>query len=428
MRVDTGAAGVVTAADRDPGESPAQVSGSFASGGLVWFMAVATGAIVANLYYAQPLLHQISRTFHSGAGATSLVVTSAQAGYAAALVFVLPLGDRHPRRLLLPALYGLSVAGLVVCAWSPSLWVFELAVLATGLATVGAQVMVPFAADLSTSARRGRVVARLMTGLLVGILLARTLAGVVADLFGWRAIYWVSAALMAVFAVVLRLVLPEERPRAAMPYRRLVTGSVRLFLAEPVLRRRAWYGATVFGSFSVLWTALAFLLSGPPYRYSSLVIGLFGLAGVGGVVAATYAGKLADARRTQLVTALAALLTAGSFAALVAGRTSLAALLAGVVVLDVGVEGMHVTNQTLIYEVAPEARSRVNSAYMTCFFAGGAVSSGLAGAVYAAAGWTGVCGLGGGLGVLAMAMAVVDRVRPVARPQGAPEHGPGFAQ
>ena len=374
-------------------------------------MAVATGAIIANLYYAQPLLHQIALSFHASTTGVSLVVTCSQAGFAVALVFVLPLGDRHPRRRLLAALYALAVGGLVLCALAPSLWVFELAVLGTGLATVGGQVMVPFAADLAEPARRGRVVARLMTGLLTGILLARTLAGAVADLLGWRAIYWVSAALMAVLAVVLAVVLPEERPRQALPYRELVSGTLRLFLDEPIVRQRAAYGATVFGSFSVLWTALAFLLSGPPYHYSSLVIGLFGLAGVAGVAAANLAGKLADARRTRLSTLLAAILTLGSYGALALGRTSLAALLVGIVVLDVGEQSMHITSQAVIYEAVPEARSRVNSAYMTCFFAGGALASGATGAVFAADGWTGVCALGAGFATLALAMALRERRR-----------------
>ncbi len=374
-------------------------------------MAVATGAIIANLYYAQPLLHQIARTFHADTTEVSLVVTCTQAGFAAALVFVLPLGDRHPRRHILTALFALAVGGLVLCALAPSLWVFEVAVLVTGLATVGGQVMIPFAADLAQPARRGRVVARLMTGLLSGVLLARTLAGVVANFLGWRAIYWVSAALMAVFAVVLAVVLPDERPRHALPYRQLVSGILRLLIDEPIVRQRAAYGATLFGSFSVLWTSLAFLLSGPPYRYSSLVIGLFGLAGVGGVAAANLAGKLADARRTQLSTLLAALLVVGSYAALAAGRSSLAALLIGIVVLDIGAQSMHITSQAVIYEVAPEARSRVTSAYMTCFFAGGAAASGATGAVFAADGWTGVCVLGAGFAAVALAMALRERWR-----------------
>jgi predicted MFS family arabinose efflux permease len=384
----------------------------------VVIMAVATGAIVANLYYAQPLLHQIAGAFHASSGATSLVVTCTQAGYAAALLLVVPLGDLHPRRRLVVAVYVLAVGALVLCALAPSLWLFEAASVLVGLVSVAGQIMVPFAADLATPARRGRVVARLMTGLLVGILLARTLAGVVAQAAGWRAIYWLSAALMVGCAAVLRLVLPPDRGRPHLQYRRLVASALRLLADEPLLRRRAWYGTCVFASFSVLWTSLAFLLSGAPFHYSNLDIGLFGLAGVGGVAAANLAGKLADGTRTPIATLGAAVLTMGSFGLLALGRDSLGFLVAGIVVLDVGTQGMQITNQALIYTVAPDARSRTNSMYMTCFFVGGAVGSVAAGTVLSAFGWDGVCVLGAGFGALATLLIPLDRWRPVPVQQG----------
>lgn len=381
---------------------------------LVGVMSVATGAIVANLYYAQPLLHQIARDFHASSGATSLVVTCTQAGYAAALLLVVPLGDLHPRRRLVVAVFGLAVAALVLSALSPSLWLFEIASVLTGLASVAGQIMVPFAADLATPDRRGRVVARLMTGLLTGILLARTLSGIVAQAAGWRAIYWLSAGLMVVCALVLRVVLPEDHPRPHVRYQKLVASAVRLLVDEPLLRRRAWYGACVFAAFSVLWTSLAFLLSGSPYHYSNLVIGLFGLAGLGGVLAANLAGRLADGNRAALSTTAAAVFTAASFGLLAAGGTELGFLVVGIVVLDIGVQGMQITNQAVIYAVAPTARSRINSAYMTCYFLGGAVGSVTAGTVFSAAGWGGVCVLGAGFGVLALALTPLDRWRPAA--------------
>lgn len=375
-------------------------------------MAVATGVVVANMYYAQPLLHQIAHAFSAGTTSTSLVVTCTQLGYAASLLLVVPLGDLRPRRDLVVTAYAVAVVALVVCAVSPDLWVFELASVATGCASVAGQILVPFAADLAAPERRGRVVARLMTGLLVGILLARTLSGLVAQYAGWRAIYWLSAGLMVIFAVLLRLGLPGEPRRPALPYRSLVASSVQLLRAQPAVRRRAFYGATTFGAFSVLWTSLAFLLSGPPFGYSNLDIGLFGLAGVAGVAAANLAGHLADRGRRAATTAAAALVTAGAFGLLWAGRASLWPLVAGIVVLDVGVEAMHITNQSVIYELAPGARSRVNSAYMFCYFLGGAIGSIGAGAVYAAGRWDGVCALGGGIGLLALAMAGFDRWRP----------------
>ena len=381
---------------------------------LVALIAVATGAVVANLYYAQPVLHQVARSFHSGPGPTSSIITATQIGYAAGLLLIVPLGDLHPRRALVTRLFLISTVALVGCALAPNLWLFGLASVAVGAASVAGQVMIPFAADLAPEERRGRVVARIMTGLLMGILLARTVSGLVAQAAGWRAIYWFSAALMVVFAFVLWRALPAEGPRPRRSYAELVGGSLRLLATEPVLRRRAWHGACAFAAFSVLWTTLAFLLSGSPYRYSNAVIGLFGLVGAGGIAAANLAGKLADSARATATTIGTGVLLAGSFALLWAGRTSLAALIIGIVVLDIGTQGMQITNQAVIYALRPDARSRINSAYMVCYFLGGAVGSVSAGALYGTHGWAGVCLLGAGFGTLTLAMSVYDRVRPPA--------------
>ena len=392
-------------------ESP---EGHVLSRALVALIAVATGAVVANLYYAQPVLHQVARSFHSGPGPTSSIITATQIGYAAGLLLIVPLGDLHPRRALVTRLFLVSTVALVGCALAPNLWLFGLASVAVGAASVAGQVMIPFAADLAPEERRGRVVARIMTGLLMGILLARTVSGLVAQVAGWRAIYWFSAALMVVFASVLWRALPAEGPRPHRSYAELVGGSLRLLVTEPVLRRRAWHGACAFAAFSVLWTTLAFLLSESPYRYSNAVIGLFGLVGAGGIAAANLAGKLADSARATATTVGTGVLLAGSFALLWAGRTSLAALIIGIVVLDIGTQGMQITNQAVIYALRPDARSRINSAYMVCYFLGGAVGSVSAGALFGTHGWAGVCLLGAGFGMLTLAMSAYDRVRPAA--------------
>lgn len=379
---------------------------------LVTVMAIATGAIVANIYYAQPLLHQVSLAFSVGSGAASLVVTCAQVGYAAGLVLVVPLGDRHPRRTLVVGIFVMNAAWLALAGAAPGLVVFEIANVAIGAASVAGQVMIPFAADLADPARRGRVVARLMTGLLIGVLGARTVAGLVAQVAGWRAIYWISAGLMLVFAVVLRAVLPAEAPRPQVPYRDLVGASFSLLATEPLLRRRAFDGACQFAAFSALWTSLAFLLSGPPYHYSKAVIGLFGLLGIAGVLAANVAGRMADLERTRIVTTVAAAVLTASFGLLALGRTSVVPLLFGVLIADVGAQGVQITNQAIIYTVS-EARSRVTSAYMVCFMAGGALGSVSSGLVYAAYGWDGVCVLGTGYGLLLMVGALADYARPL---------------
>ncbi len=375
-------------------------------------MAVSTGAVVANLYYAQPVLHEVARDFHTSAGPAALVITCAQIGYAAGLLLVVPLGDLFPRRPLVTRIFALASVALVGCALAPDLWIFGLAAVAVGCASVAGQVMIPFAADLAPPERRGRVVARIMTGLLLGILMARTVSGLVAQWAGWRAIYWLSAALMVLCALVLWRVLPGEGPRPHRSYRNLVGSTLRLLADEPVLRRRAGHGACAFACFSVLWTTLAFLLSGAPYHYPNAVIGLFGLVGAAGVLAANLAGKLADADRAMVSTVVAGVLLVGSFGLLWFGRTSLAALLIGIVVLDIGTQGMQITNQAIIYALRPDARSRINSAYMVCYFVGGAVGSLAAGIVYSARGWPGVCVLGAGLGLGTCALSVLDRVRP----------------
>jgi len=391
--------------------------------GLVALIAVATGAIVANLYYAQPVLHQVAHDFGSGAGAASSVITATQIGYAAGLLLIVPLGDLQPRRTLVTRLFVAAALALVACAAAPVLWFFVLASLAVGAASVAGQVMIPFAADLAPEERRGRVVARIMTGLLLGILLARTVSGLVAQAAGWRAIYWLSAVLMVCFALVLWRALPREAPRPSRPYWVLVASSLRLLAEEPVLRRRAWHGACAFGAFSVLWTTIAFLLSGgdaSPYHYSNAVIGLFGLVGAAGIAAANLAGSLADAAHSRASTLGAGILLAGSFGLLWLGRTSLAALIVGIVVLDVGTQGMQITNQALIYALRPDARSRINSAYMVCYFVGGAAGSLGAGALYAATGWGGVCVLGCGFAASTLVMSAFDRWRPAAPARSVP--------
>jgi predicted MFS family arabinose efflux permease len=410
---------VIKAGTRKPAEHHDGLSGLLMS-----VMAVASGAAVANLYYAQPLLHQIAGSFHIGTALAASIITCTQVGYAASLVLVLPLGDLHPRRRLVSLIFCAAAAALAACALAPGIWVFGAASVTVGCASVAGQTIVPFAADLASPQRRGRVVARIMTGVLLGMLLARTVSGLVAEAAGWRAIYWLSAGAMAAFAVVLFRVLPSEPARPHVPYWSLVRSSFGFLLSLPELRRRAWLGGCAFACFSVAWTALAFLLSGPPYHYSSAVIGLFGLAGVGGVCAANLSGRLADTGRVGPSTLIAAVMLLASFGLLWAGGAELAALIAGIVALDYGTQGMQITNQAVIYSLAPQARSRVNSAYMFCYFAGGALGSVTTGLVLANDGWGGVCVLGAGFALLALAGVAYEWVRPISRragPTAAPE-------
>jgi predicted MFS family arabinose efflux permease len=346
---------------------------------------------------------------------TSLVVTSTQVGYALGLLLAVPLGDRFQRRSLTTLLFGSCAVAICLAAVAPTLSVFEACSVVIGVTSVAGQVLLPFAAGLSSAGKRGRVVARIMTGMLTGILLARTAAGAMAQIAGRRTIYWVAAGLMVVIAVALRFALPPEAPRPALPYGRLVSSALRLLVIHPVLPRRALDGAAAFCAFSVLWTCLAFQLSAAPYSYSNGVIGLFGLAGLAGVLAANVSGRLADARLSKPAAAASAVTVAVSFGILSLGRTSLVLLVTGIVVLDMGVQSVQVTNQTEINRIGDGLRSQLTSGYMVVCFLGGVVGSLSAGLILQLGHWNGICLLGAGLGSVLIVTACLDFFGPARR-------------
>jgi predicted MFS family arabinose efflux permease len=399
-------------------------------GGLVALLAVATGVAVASNYYVQPLLPTIRHHFHAGAGAAGLVVTAAQVGYAAGLLFLLPLGDLFERRRLVVILSSVTVLGLLGAALSPDLDLLYVAALVIGASSVVAQILVAFAASLASDVERGKVVGTVMSGLLIGILLARTAAGYLGAFLGWRAVYFAAGGLALVLVVVMRLALPQYREGLRSSYAGVLVSVVTIFREQPVLRRRSLYGALSFAAFSVLWTSLAFLLAGAPYRYGSGTIGLFGLVGVAGAVMASVAGRLADRGLQAAVTVAASAAIVVSFVLLWLGQNELGVLLVAVVALDLGCQGLHITNQSQIYRLLPEARSRVNAGYMTSYFVGGTVGSVGSALCYAAFGWHAVCGLGAAIGAVALAFASGERrfdrnVAPPARAGaagGAPSH------
>lgn len=361
---------------------------------LILLLATAVGIIVANLYYLQPLLHQMTQDFRIGAASAALLITLIQVGYAAGLVFVVPLGDLIPRRLLVTSIFVISAVTMGIAALLTSFAVFALVTIVIGVSSVGGQIIIPFVADLANPAQRGRVIGRVMSGLLLGILLSRTVSGLVAQAMGWRTMYWIAAGLLGAAAIVLHRVLPIEKPRANVTYRSLVAGSFALLVTERELRRRSWFGALSFGGFSALWTTLSFHLSAAPFHYSNGAIGLFGLFGVAGVVAANVAGHHADSSRTHQSTIMSATVFLLGFVVMWFGRYSLWSLALGIMMLDAGMQGMQVTSQSIIYVIAPDARSRINSAFMVCCFSGAAAGSYAAGQLYDAYRWGGLCTLG----------------------------------
>jgi predicted MFS family arabinose efflux permease len=389
------------------------------SGARVLLFAAACGLAAANLYYAQPVLHTIAGHFDVTSGTAGLVVTFGQIGYAAGLGLLVPVGDFLNRRRLVPFLLVVTAAGLAASAASPDIGVLIALALLVGAGSVVAQLLVPMAASLADDAHRGRVVGTVMSGLLLGILLARTVSGLIAGISSWRVVYLVAAILILLMAAVLSRGLPPEGERPRMNYGSLLKTAAGILVSEPLLRRRAGYGALSFAVFSIFWTTIAFLLAGPPYHYGDTIIGLFGLVGAAGAVCANFAGRWADRDLTRTTTLVFAAAIAVAFVPLWFGRQDLGLLILGIVVLDIGVQGMQVTNQSLIYRLRPDARSRVNSAYMVLYFTGGAIGSALGGAVYDSHRWAGVCVAGAAVGTVAVLGAVIGFAYPPSRPPGA---------
>lgn len=370
---------------------------------MVFLMSVATGLAVASNYYAQPLLHIIGEQFQVSNAATGSIVTIAQLSYAVGLVLLVPLGDIVERRRLIVFMTALSAAGLLISANASGIGWLMLGTFLTGVLSVVAQVLVPFAATLANPAQRGRIVGTLMSGLLLGILLARTAAGVLADLGGWRTVYWVAAVLLLAMSAVLWRILPDHHGSAQLSYPRLLLSILRLYREEPLLRARSLIGGLIFACFSMLWTPLTFLLSSPPYGYSTTTIGLFGLAGAMGAYAARSFGRMTDQGLGNRATVVGLALLLGSWALIAWGAHAVVALLVGIVIQDMAIQGVHVTNQSAVYRLRPEARSRLTAGYMTSYFIGGAAGSLASAWIYGHFGWYGVTMTGAATALLALA-------------------------
>jgi len=361
---------------------------------LILLMSVATGLAVASNYYAQPLLDTIARAFDLSASSAGFIVTAAQLGYAAGLLFLVPLGDMFERRMLIVSMTLLAAGGMLITASSQSLTMMIIGTALTGLFSVVAQILVPLAATLASPEKRGKVVGTIMSGLLLGILLARTVAGLLASLGGWRTVYWVASVLMVIMALALWRGLPKVKQENHLNYPQLLASVFSLFTRDKLLRTRAVLGCLTFANFSILWTSMAFLLAAPPFNYSEGVIGLFGLAGAAGALGARPAGGLADKGKSHMTTSAGLVLLLLSWAAIWYGHVSVLALIVGILVLDLTVQGVHITNQTVIYRVKPDARNRLTAGYMTSYFIGGAAGSEISASAWQHAGWTGVCAIG----------------------------------
>ncbi|GED90139.1 MFS transporter [Streptomyces sp. 6-11-2] len=381
------------------------------SRGVVILFAVACGAAVANVYFSQPLLVTMGHDLAMSPALVGSVVTFTQVGYGLGLFFLVPLGDVADRRRLIVAQLLLLVVALAVVAASHTAAILLAGMAAVGLLAVVTQTLVAFAASLAPPSERGRVVGLVTSGVVIGILLARTASGLMADLAGWRSVYLASASLTALLALVLYQVLPRhgDAPPTTLRYGQLLRSTITLFARERLLRLRALFGLLIFAAFSTLWSSVALPLSEAPYFLSHSAIGALGLIGVAGALAATVAGRLNDRGLSRRTTGIALALLAASWVPLAFTRSSLWALVVGVILLDLAVQAVHVTNQTLIYALHPDAGSRLIGGYMVFYSIGSATGAIAATFLYTVAGWGAVCALGSAFSCLGLALWAFTR-------------------
>ena len=392
----------------EPAKS-ADIAGGRLSPAIVLLFAVACGLSVANIYSAQPLLDTMAQDLGITPAAIGIVVTLTQVGLAFGLMLIVPLGDLWDRRKLIVGQIMLSSVALVVVGTAPNAVVLFCAMALVGLLAVVIQVIVAFAATSASPAERGRTIGTIQSGVVSGILLARFASGTLADIGGWRMVYLTSAVLMLAMAALLAYVLPRQQPRALTGSycAKLLRSTAALFAEEPVLRERAVFAFLIFASFSAFWSSVVLPLAAPPLSLSHTTIGMLGIAGLAGALAARNSGRLADRGWGQRTTGLSLLLMLAGWAPIACMHASLWLVLAGVVMIDFAVQAVHVTNQSLIVAARPDASSRLIGVYMVFYSVGsglGAISSTMA---YAAAGWLGVCALGAAISACALLFWVI---------------------
>jgi predicted MFS family arabinose efflux permease len=370
--------------------------------GTLALLSIAAGFGAANLYYAQPLAEAIARDFHTTASGVSSALVGAQLGYATGMLLLVPLGDVRERRGVIVTTALAAAVALLGFAAAPSLALLTIASVLVGIGASIAQMIVPFAVGLAPPDQRGRVVGTVMGGLLAGILLSRTVSGTLGAVIGWRLVFVAAAGVMAMLAGVLRLALPAVPPTAALRYRALLASLVAIARREPVLRGRCVVGGLGFASFSVFWSTIAFHIAHSPIHGGSTTAGLLGVLGLTGIVVAPVSARLAMRVPPAGVNLAALVIIAASFAVFAAVPDSLVAIGIGVVLLDAGTQANQLTNQTVIYGLAPDERSRINAIYMVTYFLGGALGTAVAAQAWQRGGWPAVCVAGGAFALLAM--------------------------
>jgi len=375
---------------------------------VLYLMSISAGLIVANLYYNQPLLHQMAVTFNVSDAAVSNVALSTQLGYAFGLLFIIPLGDKISNKKILRIDFLIMVFALVAAGLSSSLFLLIVSSFLIGFTSAIPQLFVPMAAAMSDDKSRGRAIGIVMSGLLIGILGSRVISGLVGEQFGWRIMYYAAAIIMVVLFVLLSFKLPPMKPTYKDSYASLMKSLWFYFKTEPALRVAALRGALAFAGLSAFWTTLVFLME-DSFGYGSGVTGVFGLFGIAGALGATVVGKMNDKVSKNKLIIIGALLILLSWVVFLFSAQSIIGLIIGIVVVDLGLQGLHITNQNIIFSKNPEARNRVNTIYMVGFFIGGALGTVFGAYAWEHYAWFGVSVLGIVLSTLIIVVHLIYR-------------------
>jgi len=368
----------------------------------VLLLATTVGVVVANIYYAQPLLADIAHSFGLTVTKAGAIAMLSQAGTAAGMFLFVPLGDKFERRSLITTLMLCAFAALVLFAAAPNVACLAAGSFAVGAFAANVHVVVPFAAHLASPEQRGRVVGTMVGGILFGVLLARTFSGSIGALFGWRAVYGIASAAILILAAVLRMQLPSSRPAIVISWPDLMRSTLQLVRRHALLRESALLGAMCFSAFSAFWTTLIFFLESPAYHYGSAVAGFFGLVGAVGAAGAPTFGHLAAKHGPRASIRVALWLSMLSFVLMGFIGGHFVGLVIAVILMDLGIQIAHISNQTRIYSLDATAGSRLNMVYMFCYFVGGALGSYIGTVCWRHAGWWGVCSFGAGILFLAL--------------------------
>jgi len=361
---------------------------------LKYLITIGCGVVVANLYYCQPLLGALSRAFHVSEESASFINIFSQMGYGLGLLFIVPLGDMLARRGLLIWMHLFASLSLLGMGFSPGIhWLYFFSI-CVGITSTACQVFIPLAMHLASEEERGKVLGTILGGLLTGILLSRSLSGFVAEYLGWESVYYISAGLMVIMTILVWRYIPGEKPSFNGSYRKLMYSLMQLFREQSVIRESAWIGACLFGAISAFWATMAFFLEKPPYGYSLLIIGLFGIIGTGGALISPVVGRITDRLGPFKPMRWGIIMMLAGYLILFDGKSGIGLVIAGIILIDMGLQCTHIPNLSRNYSLIPEAHTRLNTIYMTFFFIGGTLGSSIGSIAWNMGGWKAVCFVG----------------------------------